>query len=214
LDQFVLGMLAGCVYSGRAPWQLPRWIKHWSLAPIAFAAPLWTVYGYNRLGGYLHLGPSNPFWIVWPDLEASAWLVFVLVYLKSDFDWPRPISRALGWLGTLSFSLYVNHWLFVADFPAYKYLGQFTKSFTDFSVISFTVFLLPFLVLFSWLTYQVIEKPFFELRRLYIRKPKPDESTALIVMPDSAMAQTTQAVEHKNIEPRLAPPNGVVTLDG
>ena len=182
LDQFMLGMLGGCLYCGRARWSLPSWLKHWALAPIAFAVPLWLIYWFNQMGGFQDLPESSPVWIWWPDVEALGWLVFVLTYLKCDFDWPFGISRFLGWMGTLSFSLYVNHWLFVADFTYHDFsfygyhLPQFSKNLTNFAALGFILVLLPFLTLFSWLTYSVIERPFFEMRRSYIRKPKAETS--------------------------------------
>ena len=169
-------MLAGCVYSGRSKLTLPNWLRHWSTATLMFSVPLGCVYLFHRRGGYWHLKDSASLWICWPDLEALAWAVFVIAYVKCELDWPEKVSRLFAWLGMLSFSIYVNHWLFVHDFPAYRYLPQFTKSLTINAAATFTFVLLPILAAFSWLTYQIIERPFIEMRRSYLRRDKDDDS--------------------------------------
>ncbi len=176
LDQFVIGMLAGCVYSGRSKLTLPNWLRHWSTGTLMFSVPLGCVYLFHRRGGYWHLKDSASLWICWPDLEALAWAVFVIAYVKCELDWPEKVSRLFAWLGMLSFSIYVNHWLFVHDFPAYRYLPQLTKSLTINAAVTFTFVLLPILAAFSWLTYQIIERPFIEMRRSYLRRDKDDDS--------------------------------------
>ena len=55
-------------------------------------------------------------------------------------------------------------------------LPQFSESMTTNALLSFTLVALPLLVLFSAITYYVIEKPFFELRRSYLKK-KPEVNT-------------------------------------
>ena len=185
LDQFAIGMLAGCLYSGRADFSLPRWLG-WKFLPLlAWLVPFYVVYLYHRLGGNSHL-PKDEMWflVVYPVLEGAAWAFFTLAYVMNPWDWPERISKALGWLGALSFSLYINHWLFAHDLTWRRLempwgrmsLPQFSESMTTNALLSFTFVALPLLVLFSAITYYVIEKPFFELRRSYLKK-KPEANS-------------------------------------
>jgi peptidoglycan/LPS O-acetylase OafA/YrhL len=184
LDQFAIGMLAGCLYSGRADFSLPKWLG-WKFLPlVAWLVPFYVVYLYHRLGGNNHLPAGNWFWLIYPDLEALAWVFFTLAYVMNPWDWPERVSKTLGWLGALSFSLYVNHWLFVHDLTWRRLempwgrmaLPQFSESMTTNALLSFTFVALPLLVAFSAITYYVIEKPFFEMRRSYLKK-KPQVET-------------------------------------
>ncbi|RBP36673.1 peptidoglycan/LPS O-acetylase OafA/YrhL [Roseimicrobium gellanilyticum] len=182
LDQFAIGMLAGSLYSGRADIRLPKWLGWRYLPLIAWLAPLGVVYLFHRLGGNSHLPPGHGFWVIYPDLEGLAWAFFTLAYVLAPWDWPERISKALGWLGALSFSLYINHWIFAHDLTWRRLempwgrmaLPQLSESMTTNALLGFTFVALPLLVLFSAITYYVIEKPFFELRRSYLKK-KPGE---------------------------------------
>ena len=179
LDQFAIGMVAGAIYSGRAKWKVPSWLQRPWWPVITFMLPLLAVYWFHRMGGYSHLKESHWMWIVWPDVEALAWCAFALSYVSCTIDWPRPVSRLFSWLGTLSFSLYVNHWLFVHDFPVARYVPLISSSLTTNAALVFLFIVLPVLALFSWLTYAVIELPFFSLRKTYIEKDKPLEAAAV-----------------------------------
>ncbi len=184
LDQFVIGMLAGCIYSGRSNLTFPSWLKHWSSATLLFSVPLGCIYFFHRKGGYWHIRDGASLWIYWPDLEALGWAIFVIAYVKCEIDWPNKVSRLFAWLGMLSFSIYVNHWLFVHDFPAYRYLPQFAQSLTTNAALTFTFVILPFLSAFSWLTFQIIERPFIEMRRSYLRKERDaSETNDAVVVP-------------------------------
>jgi peptidoglycan/LPS O-acetylase OafA/YrhL len=126
---------------------------------------------FHRFGGY-HTGKLDEkhwVWVVWPTLEALAWGSFVIPYASGTWDLPKPLSRMLSWLGSLSFSLYVSHWIFVNPTPWHRWLPLLSTSYPTAAILSVLLFVLPVIVLFSWLLYTVIEKPFFELRKTYLK---------------------------------------------
>jgi peptidoglycan/LPS O-acetylase OafA/YrhL len=178
LDQFLIGMVAGALYSGRGPRWTPAWFKAAWSPFVGIAVAVVTVWIFHRAGGHYRMGDKHWFWIIWTPLEGLAWAFLVLSYCVSRFELPSRISRGLAFLGTLSFSLYVNHWIFVHNMPFHRWLPQLSDNYPMNALLSVLFVVLPLLVTFSCLTYYVIERPFFELRRSYVLK-HPDPSAAV-----------------------------------
>jgi peptidoglycan/LPS O-acetylase OafA/YrhL len=104
-----------------------------------------------------------------------AWGGVVLTYTMARWDWPGFISRGLAHLGTLSYSMYVSHWLFVHDMPFHAWIPQLSKSMTTNAMLSVCLVVMPLIAAFSWLLYTVIEKPFFALRKSYLKELSPQK---------------------------------------
>lgn len=177
LDQFLIGMVAGAIYCGRGP-SVPKWLRGIWTPLVGLAIAVGSVWAFHRAGGYYNLGEHHWFWIIWTPLEGVAWAALVLSYCVSRFELPAMLSRPLAFLGTLSFSLYVNHWLFVHNVPFHRWIPQLLDNYPMNALLSVLIAVLPVLVPFSCLTYYVIEKPFFELRRSYIVKDIPKNGSA------------------------------------
>lgn len=173
LDQFLIGMMAGAVYSGRTAFKKTEWLKHPLAVVGAIALALAAVYVFHRMGGYRHLGGRHGFWVIWPTIEGLVWGGVVITYTMCRLDWPGVLSRGLAQLGTLSYSIYVTHWLFVHDMPFHAWIPQLSRSMTTNAFLSVGLVVMPLIALFSWLIFHVIEKPFFELRKSYLIKRDP-----------------------------------------
>ncbi len=175
LDQFLIGMAAGALYSGRGPqWNLSLFKKWWSVL-IGVAVAVCTVWIFHRCGGYYHLGDKHWFWIIWTPIEGCVWALLIMTYVMSPLELPSRLSRFFSFLGSLSFSLYVNHWLFVHNMPFHKWIPLLHKNYPINAFLSVLFVVMPLLVVLSWLTYLIIERPFFELRKTYIRKDSEPE---------------------------------------
>jgi peptidoglycan/LPS O-acetylase OafA/YrhL len=172
LDQFVIGMVGGAAFSGRAGAAMPRWVRHPGAFVGAVALVLGVIYVYHQCGGYhtKHLHERHWWWIGWSTVEALAWLGVVVTYTGMKWDWPAVVSKGLAWLGSLSYSLYVTHWLFVHNVPWHKWIPQLSGSMTTNAALSVLLVVLPVIVGVSWLVFEVVERPFFELRRSYLIK--------------------------------------------
>jgi peptidoglycan/LPS O-acetylase OafA/YrhL len=168
LDQFMIGMVCGAVFSGRSQIKKMEWLRHPICFLLAAVIVVVALYGFHRLGGYRHLGARNWLWIVWPTLEAAAWAGVILTYTMARWDWPKAVSRGLAHLGTLSYSIYVTHWLFVHDMPFHRWIPRLSASMTTNAALSVIFVVMPLMIAVSYLIYCVIERPFFELRKSYI----------------------------------------------
>jgi peptidoglycan/LPS O-acetylase OafA/YrhL len=170
LDQFTIGMVAGAIYSGRSAFKRVEWLRNPLCLIFSCVLAVAVIYGFHRMGGRTHLGARSWVWVVWPTFEALGWASVVLTYTMCRFDWPSFISRGLAHLGTLSYSMYVSHWLFVNDMPLHNWIPQLSRSMTTHAAFACCLFVMPAVAAFSWLLYYVIERPFFELRKPYLRE--------------------------------------------
>ncbi len=173
LDQFMLGMVAGAVYSGRSQVRAPKWLSNPLCLLGSVILTFATLNVFHRLGGYMHLADKDALWIFWPTVEGLCWSLVILCYLMTPLDWPPVMSRSLAFLGTLSYSMYVCHWEFVHEVHYYKWLPQFSHSLTTNALLSVVLLVLPMLTAFTWLVFMVIERPFFDLRKSYLKSPTP-----------------------------------------
>lgn len=164
LDQFLVGMLAAVVFTSK---------NRFLSSPLAFALALLAVYlwalgWWNWSGGYYGKNAeTNAGWIVSPLLEATSWALLALTYLEQRWPINSIVDRVLSYLGTISFSLYVWHVPIMAAVKHYPHLLYFSEWYWNFALIT-----CPAIVALSSLSYFVIEKPFFALRKTYTA-PEP-----------------------------------------
>jgi peptidoglycan/LPS O-acetylase OafA/YrhL len=105
-------------------------------------------------------------WIFWPFLEGFFYGTIIACYLNVIFILPKLLDISLAWLGSLSYSLYLNqNFSIQVVSKVYKTLGIDIQSVNEILLFGVLVFLL--LLLFSTLTYYLIEKPFLLLRKNY-----------------------------------------------
>lgn len=173
IDAFIFGMLAARVFMNR---KLHRMRAIWIVPGlVAFFGCTFTL---NRLGGY----PAQVWWkALWPTVEAAACTVFVLGYLAAARRFPAFVSRALAYLGELSFSTYLVHFMVMQGLYDHGLIFNFHDRFgfsamQDAAANTFLV-IMPATLLLSFLAYNGIEAPFMRLRGRYTGKDKaPDKA--------------------------------------
>lgn len=176
IDQFIAGMLWFVAYK-----RFSRLLGSWLVFPAGTTLLVLLYHEFNRRGGYYHyMGNSagSPVWIYLPTLEGIGYGFVISSYLAWRVKVPRVIDRSLAWLGSLSYSLYLNHQLLIgACFTLAARRGIVLQSMEQFTVFTLLV-ILPVLLATSTLTYYVIEVPFLKLRRAYAQAlPTPESAT-------------------------------------
>jgi peptidoglycan/LPS O-acetylase OafA/YrhL len=128
-----------------------------------------------------HPNPRKVWWIFWPTLEAVLWASLLLAYLAVRLPWPKWVDSTLAYGGTLSFSLYMWHPTVLNLFERfYGMPPQRTALFVVLHIMAVTATT----VLVSVLSYNVIERPFLDIRRSYgVVRPQPQEMGRIEILP-------------------------------
>jgi peptidoglycan/LPS O-acetylase OafA/YrhL len=173
MDQFVLGMLVALLFRVYQP---PRWLPPVVLALSALALALALVV-FHRLGGY----PAIAWYkILWPTVEGLLWAGFIYAYLHLFRTAQPALMRGLAWLGELSYSLYLTHLTIFALIIRLNLLVLPPSAPIIWNALATTLLVaLPAATLLSLLTYHLIERPFLELRRVYLDRSPHAEIDAL-----------------------------------
>ena len=167
LDQFLLGMLAGIYY--RNYFVAGKRLDYVAIGGAGLV--LMLLFGFNQLGGG---GANNYLWIFWPTLEAMAWAIFLIGYLSIARHFHRLVGNALVALGTISYSIYMGHYLVLDFFLRHEWeslwrLGDPVAS----AALNTFVFMLPLVLLLATITYFCVERPFLLRRRKYVQVAAP-----------------------------------------
>jgi peptidoglycan/LPS O-acetylase OafA/YrhL len=181
IDQFLIGMLFGLNYK-RLQTRLAN--------PLWFVGACLTVLAALFLFEKSSAGEdtsNSPLWIVWTTIEGSAWGLIIASYLAARLVIPPRLSSFLADLGTLSFSVYVIHFviclltfnwyspLVYNPHHRYPFLIQLATYLQGHEIVSAFVYsgmlVLPVTLAVSFATYNLIEKPFLLLRSRYVVDP-------------------------------------------
>ena len=170
IEQFLAGALAAWLVRKYPParwvgWLTPAWV--FGISAILF--------GYHVLGGFT----IEAWWrVFFPTVEALMWSGLVVCWLEAARALPALVSKAIGFVGEISYSVYLLHYpvvfIMVSRHSYFKLAGATTLSI----LLSATVIYLPLVLLGSWLTYTLIEKPFLDLRRRYVPGAAATAATA------------------------------------
>ncbi|PTC17379.1 hypothetical protein C0J26_26115 [Pseudomonas baetica] len=169
IDQFVIGMTAA--YLTKRYLAESKVSTAWLVAAIAGSAIVMSIFCGQK--GLIGIDQS---WLMafWPSIEAVMWATLIVSYSHARIRIPEAINVSLARLGQLSFSMYCMHYV-VIPFTNSQFvrIGQAPGGLAD--VLAQTAFLtVPAIVIFSMLTYGIIEKPFFTLKKKYAM-PSPAE---------------------------------------
>ena len=167
LDQFLLGMLAGIYYRTYfVAGKRLDYVAIWGAGLV-----LMLLFGFNQLGGG---GANNHLWIFWPTLEAMAWAIFLMGYLSIARHFHRLLGNALVALGTISYSIYMGHYLVLDFFLRHDWdsLWRLGDPVATAALTTF-VFMLPLVLLLAVITYFCVERPFLLRRSSYMRSGEP-----------------------------------------
>jgi peptidoglycan/LPS O-acetylase OafA/YrhL len=175
IDQFSVGMLAAMAYAHR---------RILLSSPAALVIGLlavyaWTLLWFNTTGGfYGERTATTSGWIVAPLLEALVWGFLALAYLEQKWSMHRALDKTLSYLGSISFSLYVWH------FPVFAALNKVPEVYvSSLWFVNFLFVAMPLIVGLSSLSYFIIEKPFFAIRKVYVTSLQPAPNEAEDVAP-------------------------------
>lgn len=163
MDQFVIGILFGVYYRKKIA-EGSSSSPVFCLSPVAVCLIL---YFFNRLGGW----PSKDIWkIFWPALEGLAWGGVIAGYSLFYKYVPLFISRVMTYTGTISYSLYLVHFIVIQCCIRNNLLISFNWLTPAWTAVFNTVFLIiPLTVLVSAITFTFVESPFLEMRVKYKR---------------------------------------------
>ena len=167
LDQFLLGMLAGIYY--RNYFVAGKGLDY--VAILGAGLMLLLLFGFNQLGGG---GANNYLWVFWPTLEAMAWAIFIIGYLSIARHFHRLVGKALVAVGTISYSIYMVHYV-VLDFflqRDWDSLWRLSDPVAT-AVLNVFVFMLPLVLLLATIIYFCVERPFLLRRRKYMQAVAP-----------------------------------------
>lgn len=161
LDQFVLGMILALFMSHK--FSKSR-IKGWSLF-------LFSVLGFIALGQFRGvygdfykstIGGSLSFLV-----EGLVFAAIVYTYQSPSISILKRISDSLSWIGERSYSVYLFHLLVGRVIVGYlDELGIWNAGSLTRALLATVLVVLPGVLMFSALSYRIVEKPFVELGKL------------------------------------------------
>lgn len=159
-DQLLIGMVFGYVYL--------NYSNKFS-NPFFFIGSIFLVFFsliQLRNEGLWYI--PTPFVTSLSYLEACMWGVFILTYLSSSMKIPKIIDSSLSRLGEVSFSEYILHGIVLYSF--HKTFGtlHFTENANFNACLNFAI-ILPIILVFSKLCFELIEKPFLGFRKRYAK---------------------------------------------
>lgn len=165
MDQFIFGMLVALLFQTRKlGWTAALLGLVGSAAGLAIALTV-----FHQLGGYPVVAWYK---ILWPTIEGLLWAAFIYCYLNLFRTTQPLLMRLLAWIGELSYSLYLTHLIVIAVLLRQQVLVQIPgSSIIGSALITTLAIVFPLAIALAMLTYHLIEKPFLELRRVYLQRP-------------------------------------------
>jgi peptidoglycan/LPS O-acetylase OafA/YrhL len=164
IDDFVIGMAAAVIAMKRP--------KLLSSIPALVITSLcvygWVVWFSRATGGFY--GPNsheNALWAIYPTIEATVFALFVVSYLNQRWNGLRVVDKAFSYLGEVSYSMYIWHLPLLLMFNKHSEFLPFSHWFTNFAIVVF-----PVIVVVSSLSYYMIERPFFIMRKVYVKSTR------------------------------------------
>lgn len=173
MDQFVAGMLIGAAYMEHRETLL----RHSGL--LLAAGVIGLVLMTHVLNSVYSFKAKILFLAFLPTMEAAVWAAIVTGYVGVARHIPAWISRALCFVGDISFSVYLTHYFIIHAFIKKKLYFQF-ENLTPLDNAFLSCFVVLIVVLgFSYLTYHTIELPFLNLRRRYVKGAGMEPAAAI-----------------------------------
>ena len=158
IDQFIVGMIASRIYLGSNSDIIKRLV--W---PSVLAVIVMLIFT-NRLGGFQDRG----WWkLVWPSVEGAAWAFFVTSYTLRLRNNTNVVHSALSKMGEVSYSFYLTHYVIWAAIPTIWFIRIGKNPVINSTINSFLI-ILPLTLVLSFVTFNLIEKPFLNLRAKYL----------------------------------------------
>lgn len=174
MDQFLMGIFAGHVFLRCKDMPRARWIVGaWTTLVVAVALLLLSVHWFNLSGGFYERGgyPSpSKLWLVWGDVEGVLYSAIIASYCLVGLQWSGRVSRLFSYLGAISYSTYMLHFLMLPMTTVLlREFGVTLFGRSDFAGAAFRVVLFYYRSrLMQRHSYEFIEKPFLARRTSYL----------------------------------------------
>jgi len=175
IDQFLIGMFAAYLVKKHIP--TGKINSLWLVAGMTMSAI--TIILFCGQKGLIGLSPSRAM-AFWPLIEALMWAILIVSYSNARMRIPESIDVSLARLGQLSFSMYCMHYVIIPFTNSHFAKFGLNNSFHE-TIAQTALLTIPAIVMFSMLTYGVIEKPFFSLKSRYVKKQSEPKSSSEIV---------------------------------
>lgn len=169
IDQFCIGMCFAWAYLRRRSW--------FGYPAVQLAASgtgmLLLLFALNSVGGW----PVVAIWrVAFHSVEAMLWGHVIVCYLLLSERIPRVVSRMLCYVGSVSYSIYLLHFVVLTVILRQHWLVSiFADPMLD-ALANTLIVVLPATLLLSSVSYYAVELPFLNLRRPYL-SGRPDEGT-------------------------------------
>ncbi len=161
MDQFLIGMCAAVF--------LKRFAHRVKYAPILFLLSLITLvismFVFHKLGGW---PTENTFKIFWPTYEGIIWAWFIISYILIAERIPEKIAKLISKVGMISYSMYLIHFCVITFFIKQGWYINYPESLVGTALLN-SLLVLPGIILLSFISYRLIEKPFLDRRIHYIK---------------------------------------------
>jgi len=162
MDQFCLGMWFAWAYTERR-----HWFRHPGLQLLAAAAAvLLLLFLFNVLGG--GWPTIAPWKLGFHTVEGAAWGYLIVCYLLVSPRMPEAMSKVLCYVGSISYSMYLLHWIVVNLMMRNKLLLRIAPDPYVDAIANTVLVAFPVTLLVSTLSYQAVELPFLNLRGSYL----------------------------------------------
>ncbi|KAB8144391.1 acyltransferase [Chloroflexia bacterium SDU3-3] len=155
IDQFTLGIIG---YYARGLFKKKHLL--FMASSLLFMLFYWF---FDRYGGYYQ---SQSIWIFMPTIEGVAYAIFIAWYDTSFQLSNTGLSKVIGKVGELSYSIYLIHYFFV--FKLAKFINDHIVQLDNFYIACLAAFFGLILMLpLGYLSYRCIEQPFLKFRKKY-----------------------------------------------
>jgi len=167
LPLFIIGIISATIYLSHGQkikswFEKSSWMKIFVIGDIIFFLCLFALgcllYQVNRIGYY----KADYFYLFWHVFEGIAWSGIMLLLLLMPLK-VKPIfcNKAIGYLGTISYSIYLWHWpILVFGKKINALFGFNLLDNTIYFIFGFIPMLLFIIIAISTLSYRYIELPF------------------------------------------------------
>lgn len=161
IDQFLIGMILAHLYASGV---FRRRIPLFALGLVA-AWILASLFAFNRMGGWIKVANWKG---IWPTYEGLMFGALLVVYLLSHDRIYQPVRRVLSRIGMQSYSLYLIHMPILLALQKHKmFIKYFADPYTNAMVSA--VLIVPLVLVASFVTFNLIERPFMSMRVVYLR---------------------------------------------
>ncbi|MFD0676200.1 MULTISPECIES: acyltransferase family protein [unclassified Paenibacillus] len=161
-DQFLIGMISAVLFI-KSNNKKKLWFYLLMLSIFILGITIWV---FNNLGGW----PVESDWkIIWPTIEGLVWALFLVAYNKVFLVNSNAIQKFLSKIGDVSYSMYLLHVSILTICLKHQVFFHTWMNATKSAMLNSLLIVIPASILISFLTFNIIEKPFLELRKKYTK---------------------------------------------